>query len=474
MKIVDILVADDGKQWRNLCEETFSIAGYSCDFSESADRAIEKLGESQYKIVCVNLKLEDYQYGKALIRRIASFYPETQIIVITGYPAGTWPEAYQSFTMEIEKLKQRHANVQKVVLKGTTDEFGNEFIDKLLDEVEGLIGKPSPRSGISWLHLSDFHIRAESYEQDKVLKHLLNDLNQWSPDFIVVTGDIAFSAQLEEYQKAKSFLDKVLDVTHLKKDNLFLIPGNHDVDWTKLDRYREITTNDPGQVIEFMTGDEALNARNYVFSKFKNYARFINDYFGDVQKVNSRLFSSENYFYVDSIDIRNTKICVIGLNSSWASAFNFDFSRKCANDEKNLILGEPQVDSALERLEEIKSDIVIALSHHPFDWLKPFDRDAAEHPLHSSCSFILHGHLHESIVGRHIISGADVAILAAGTAYEKRNEQNRYSYIEVDLSTRKGLVYLRRYTPNKGGRWVADTASYPDSEDGVVEFIIPG
>ncbi|MBN1889698.1 MAG: hypothetical protein JW850_17005, partial [Thermoflexales bacterium] len=63
-------------------------------------------------------------------------------------------------------------------------------------------------STITWLHLSDLHFRpSQSYDANIVLKSLLQDVKDrlqdgLKPDLIVVTGDVAFSGQADEYQLA--------------------------------------------------------------------------------------------------------------------------------------------------------------------------------------------------------------------------------------------------------------------------------
>ena len=57
---------------------------------------------------------------------------------------------------------------------------------------------------ISWLHLSDFHFRAggDNFSQDVSCDALVRDIpsrlsDEFPLQFIVVTGDIAFSGQSE-------------------------------------------------------------------------------------------------------------------------------------------------------------------------------------------------------------------------------------------------------------------------------------
>ena len=93
------------------------------------------------------------------------------------------------------------------------------------------------RSTITWLHLSDLHFCAtQTYDSNIVLKALLRDITErirddhLQPDFIILSGDIAFASCLEEYVLAQQFLDDLLKTTNLSKKCLFLVPGNHDVD----------------------------------------------------------------------------------------------------------------------------------------------------------------------------------------------------------------------------------------------------
>jgi predicted MPP superfamily phosphohydrolase len=428
----------------------------------------------------VNWKLVDYHYGKALIRRLVSDFPEIPVIVTTGYPAGPWPEAYKKLGKRIDRLQKRYRNVRKVVMKGSSGESSPEFVDELLDEVERLLGTcPDHNTApVSWFHLSDLHLKDKSYEQDKVLKQLLDDIEleikeeRWKPDFIVVTGDIAFSAQSEQYKRVGTFFDKLLRITGLSKHSLFVVPGNHDVDWDKLDKYLTTTFNKPEEVTDFLSDPKAQKARISVFSKFHNYAKFVNTYFVDEDGKPIRPFDEEHYFYVASQDFEAGKTAILGLNSAWASALRFDFDKKAADDEKHLLLGEPQVDKALKLVEKCHADTIIALVHHPFEWLAPFDRKWVEHPLREKCHFIFHGHLHETVMGNHIAPTSEVFVLGAGTTYEKRDHRNCYCYVSLDLATGKGLAHLRRYSPEHGGGWVPDTISYPAAKSDKVPFTI--
>ena len=100
------------------------------------------------------------------------------------------------------------------------------------------------KGGITWLHLSDWH-QKKSGESDRqlVLDALISDIkerNFLSPhlykiDFIVYSGDVAFSGQPEEYIAARrNFFNPLLEAANLRRDQLFIVPGNHDLNKKKI------------------------------------------------------------------------------------------------------------------------------------------------------------------------------------------------------------------------------------------------
>ena len=88
----------------------------------------------------------------------------------------------------------------------------------------------------TWLHVSDFHIRSgDPYDRDVVLRALTKSVKDFRergrrPDLIFATGDIAFSGKTAEYELATQFFDDLIEAAGLKRRNLYVIPGNHDVD----------------------------------------------------------------------------------------------------------------------------------------------------------------------------------------------------------------------------------------------------
>ncbi len=87
---------------------------------------------------------------------------------------------------------------------------------------------------ISWLHLSDVHLRPrDAWAQDLVLRAMCEDIARrrtTSPfDFVLLSGDLAFSGKPEEYEIAATFLDDLSHATGVSKAHIYCVPGNHDI-----------------------------------------------------------------------------------------------------------------------------------------------------------------------------------------------------------------------------------------------------
>lgn len=330
---------------------------------------------------------------------------------------------------------------------------------------------------ITWLHLSDLHFKSghefEKFNQKIVLEKLWIDIQAQikkglRPDFIVFSGDITYNGKNEEYILTKEhFFDPLLKITGVPKGKLFIVPGNHDIDWNLLDHLTEggmiSLLSERNKINQFLSGEQD---RSYVFKRFNAYAEFINQYFD-----NQLNFSEKEYYYTRVLTIRECKVAILGLNSIWMSGCNKDRHGK-VNDNGFLFIGEWQIEKALRETEN--ADYRIAILHHPTDWLHEIDRFNIEKLLDSNCHFILHGHWHLPQVNyRHSMSGRAVYI-PCGAVYAGREFPNGYNIVEFDIESGQAKIYLRRYNDSgpKGPEWTRDILSTGDAKDGVLEFII--
>lgn len=317
---------------------------------------------------------------------------------------------------------------------------------------------------ITWLHLSDVHFKeSDAYNMDVVLEAFLQDIPQLlaedrlHPDFLVVTGDIAFSGKAKEYELAWHFLDGLrARLNDLPKEHLFIVPGNHDVDRDAITPVASAAIaglDDPDKVNELLGDKESLKV---LLKKFDNYAAFLqNNFEGHLR------FNEEEYFFVHTFKLAGRQIAIAGLNSAWASTSD--------EDEKiKLLVGERQVREAIKQARE--ADIRLALMHHPFELLRDFDREATEALLAQSSHFILRGHRHDTRLVHKLEPDAEAMVLSAGACYQKRREFNSCNCASLDLEAGEGIVYLYAYSDKRGGDWVKDTFTYPKLRNGEWPF----
>ena len=241
-------------------------------------------------------------------------------------------------------------------------------------------------SEITILHLSDIHCKKKKDEEknafrrdvqqklvDAVKAHTGKSEHR-APDVVAVTGDIAFSGKKNEYDKALEFFNMLKAVLPGKTEFL-VVPGNHDVDRDKVDRFFSLSKNIVQQELtdEFLVeADQVKNKINKKFNAFRSFARQLNPSFYK---------DTAGYFQVKHFP--GKKISLLGLNSAWAS--------ESENDRFNIALGFQQLQDALEEAKSIPNRIVL-MHHPPFNWLKDFEYEKTRVEMSRNCGLLLHGH----------------------------------------------------------------------------------
>src|ERR1017187_938694 len=98
--------------------------------------------------------------------------------------------------------------------------------------------------GISWLHLSDWHQGGPDWDRSVVLEKLLDCIEHRAEiaaelaalDFIVFSGDLAFSGTKQQFETAWSeLLEPLCSRANVPVKRLFIVPGNHDLERSRFD-----------------------------------------------------------------------------------------------------------------------------------------------------------------------------------------------------------------------------------------------
>jgi predicted MPP superfamily phosphohydrolase/Flp pilus assembly protein TadD len=277
----------------------------------------------------------------------------------------------------------------------------------------------------TWVHLSDLHVRA-SGPGERFLEALRGDLEARAgerTDALLVSGDVAWSGQREDYVAADAFLVRAARAVGLDPDRVFVIPGNHDVD-------RSEGTDD---ALEHTRAREVLSSRLYAFSVF---AATFGPPLGD-DAADERLWWSHRLEARDGVRVR-----IVGLCSA--------FLTEGDDDRGALRIGEMQLAQSTATIAP--GELVIALSHHPArgGWLAD-ERDVVTW-LGAHAHVHLSGHPHDPIAdeARAGMPGPFVWI-AAGETPPKRQlgpwTERNFSYAVASIMRHDDGSLCVRVTP---------------------------
>lgn len=114
--------------------------------------------------------------------------------------------------------------------------------------------------------------------------------------YLVISGDLAESARRKEYIVLEKILNRFCDKFSISKNNVLLIPGNHDINRSELESYCD--KNDIDE----------LEAEKYYEVKLGNYLEFYERF---KEKKNVDISRS----ILDTIYIEEENILILGINS---------------------------------------------------------------------------------------------------------------------------------------------------------------
>jgi 3',5'-cyclic AMP phosphodiesterase CpdA/tetratricopeptide (TPR) repeat protein len=323
------------------------------------------------------------------------------------------------------------------------------------------------------LHLSDLHFgrvtREDGRSRDmhrfydgeyskRLSRHVVDEFTARRAHFtheasrvhILISGDITYTAQPDEFRLAQGFLREVCEGLNISRDRIYIVPGNHDVDW--------------------QLGKVNLSHR------FDNYIQFLVEFYGE------ELFRAKHPNITWDLRI-NTKrpepweilsiqhnpdagLMIVGLNSCVYETHQDHYG----------LIGGRQLGIVEELLDDSSSaHIRVALFHHHLHPFPEFiqtdpkaevgmdlsiirDSGIVERQLERmKFDLVLHGHKHKPQIRETVIKtvgntgpeSAKLIVCGAGSvgvnAVElEHNVSNQYQVIEVLRSPRKRAVDFLR------------------------------
>jgi predicted phosphodiesterase len=291
-----------------------------------------------------------------------------------------------------------------------------------------------------FVHLSDIHFGQERdgtlVVHEDVRNMLIRDCAELQNTFgnadgILITGDVAYSGQTAEYDRAGTFLLNLAKAVGCEPIQIKVIPGNHDVDRGKVGPFcklahksiREASAAEVDARLEsFMKTEEASNALLPKVSEYRQFAaRFDCDF-----------PTSESPRWRKDYPLGSQyRLSVLGMNSV----------QVCDGDDAlgNMVLGN------LQYIFDPEENVAfVALIHHPPPWLR--DRTSAQPYLKRAC-VVMFGHEH-SLEIQKIQTDTDseqIQVFAGATNPPEGSADYpyRYNWIEFALEGASDRRHLR-------------------------------
>ncbi len=318
-----------------------------------------------------------------------------------------------------------------------------------------------PSQSLHILHISDIHYALEKSPSITCIFHeFLNDIKKWRSQqnnmaihAICLTGDIAQSGQENQYDSISETINTILNTAGCPKENLFIIPGNHDVQ-----DFQQIS--ELGKTLLEQVKNDKKSIDSHVLSHFENYRQF-HDKFTHYYRF------IENNGYLNSLPenhntepkpwynrkLKDFPVRIIGLNSAL-------FCLKGFCERGKIHMGTHPFHEAFfqGKADSIpENEQVIVLTHHPLDWLEETEYEAYSSLMERYSVIHLHGHIHKTKIEkkqRLFSSSGGYASIGTGSLYGEKGKTdiNTYHIITIDFEKHELQVWARRWNPDTG-RW---------------------
>jgi 3',5'-cyclic AMP phosphodiesterase CpdA len=293
-----------------------------------------------------------------------------------------------------------------------------------------------------------------SWSQDVVLRAMCDDIGRRresaAPDFILATGDLAFSGQADEYRLATDFFDAVSVASGVPKSRIFCIAGNHDIDRERqkmcFQGFRSFIQSQ-NQIDSLLSPGEDLAT---LLKRQESYREFQRNYF----MGQDRVWTDDGLAYVSCLSLGDVRVAILGMDSAWLAEGDL-------GDHGKLLIGERQAINAINLAVKSDPHVTIGMAHHPFHLLQDFDRRCVQSRVENSCLFFHCGHLHEPEARTAGFDASGCLTLSAGASFETRQSQNSYSLVTLDLLGGQRAVTTVQYNPTTGAFSSESTKEYP-------------
>lgn len=295
------------------------------------------------------------------------------------------------------------------------------------------------------LHLSDLHLDKDNLRDQRVIlsalfKDIQNTVVKQGPyDLVFFTGDLiakgAFSVVNMEAVAAE-FLVPLIEAAEIAPEQLFLVPGNHDVNLKKQSGMlasAQKSLNTEEEVAKHL--DEVTKANIETgLEGFQSILKTISS--GSATVLNN------THYRAYLVDINGLKVGIGALNSAWGAT-----GAPSDGDYGKLRISRKQMDEVVAVLGS--ADVKIALIHHPISWLTPKDAQNTQRQFLLHFDALFHGHNHEPDANVSVGTSNSYFISNAGCLYQHRDYFNGYTSISYSHREQRWNIKAREYVETR-------------------------
>ena len=251
---------------------------------------------------------------------------------------------------------------------------------------------------LSIIHLSDLHIKENDHylieRVDRIVEAIKGNI-EVENILILVSGDVAFSGKKNEYIIAKQFFDTLIMKlkTYEKAIQLFVVPGNHDIDFDGQPRSRS-------DVLKIRNNGYLKTDIESEISKFANFWNFVKDFsmdaFNDSKLVDTRAFL-----------LGNRSININLINSAMFSLFKEEHA-----DSDQGLHYLPYVE--MQKIKRNPTALNICIMHHGVEYFSEEVKNRLCPILVQEADLVFYGHRHFISTNKTQSSQLDMALTFQG------------------------------------------------------------
>ena len=304
---------------------------------------------------------------------------------------------------------------------------------------------------IRCIHLSDLHMTSKGVDRFNIstlLPGLISDIAEFDPHFIIISGDIGYSGQSDEYSAVNElFLDPLIkQCRKLKKENILIAPGNHDIDWNVLKKVPAKNFPEINSQNDITNVFQDTSIFNLLCSASQSFRLFANKYGDNASGLKLPVCN------INNLTIKNIKISVSLLSSVWFTIHSDMGTVGSEKDLGQLAVGEYQLHRAYSATQIFKPHISIAVTHHPTNYLKFWDKKITDNYLHKFYNFHFCGHLHYPNFSCTTNTLGDLTTIQSGALFSDYHDDSIYNRITWFLNSKRINIVGRKFN-RKQFKW---------------------